>query len=288
MLIPAHGPSPYLPQALASILAATDDECAVTVVDDGSPGDEVAAAVRSAGPLVEYVRLNQNLGVAGAFQRCVELSRGTYTVLMGSDDLAETCYVAELRRLVTLFDAPAMVLPGVAVIDCDGATVKPMPDRVKGWLAPHGEARVLSGDRLAASLLTGNWLYFPAMAWRTDLLRKHGFKQDMQTALDLDLEMRLIFEGGRLAWSSRPAFRYRRHSASFSSRSAVSGKRFKEEQVLFRWVGDEAAERGWRLSRLAARAQVTSRIHGHYVRIQRLSRVGQLAQLSIRKNAGGN
>ena len=270
VLVPSYGPSPYLAEALTSLVAAADERTIVTVVDDGSPGAEVQQAAATQ-PTVEYLRLDANHGVAGAFQRCLELSRGDYTVLMGSDDLVEPSYVAEVRALLRRFGRPAMVLPGVTVIDGQGHVARPHADRVKGVLSPRGhEPRLLGGDRLAASLLMGNWLYFPAMAWRTDVARQLGFRQDLSTVLDLHLELRLLFDGEQLAWSPRPAFRYRRHAQSESSRTAGSGARFAEEQQVFRWAAREAAALGWRRAAAAARLHPTARLHAGLVRASRL------------------
>lgn len=245
---------------MSSVLCSADTDTLVTVVDDGSPGDEVAATASR--HQVDYVKLPHNHGVAGVFQRCARDSRGDYTVIMGSDDLMESWYVEEIRRLLERFPEAAMAMPRVTVIDGSGAGARPMADRVKGILTPRGNSPILlGGDAFASSLLTGNWLYFPAIAWRTDLLRSYGFRQDMQTALDLDLELRLVFAGETLAWSPRPSFRYRRHDASASSLQAVTGRRFDEEDALYRWAQRAAAEAGWRRSSLAAQLHLTSRLH---------------------------
>ena len=260
IMVPAYGPSPYLEQTLSSVLESADARTDVTVVDDGSPGPEVATVVRRTGRGVEYVRNEQNLGVAGAFRSCLRLSRGEYTVLLGSDDIVEPWYVAEVRRLAGRYAKPAMVLPGVTVIGSAGKPAMPLGDRVKRWLAPAQE-QLLAGDRLAASLLTGNWTYFPAVAWRTEVLRRYGFRQDMETALDLDVELRMVFDGEALAWSPRPAFQYRRHEQSASSTTARSGHRFAEERQVFLWAQGRAQDLGWRRSVLAARLHPTSRLH---------------------------
>lgn len=265
VLVPAYGPSPYLLETLRSVAASADPCTVVTVVDDGSPDDGVRTAAAAAGPGVDYVRLERNFGIAGAFRACTALSQGEYTVLLGSDDLLEPHYVREVRRLVECHASPEMVLPGVTVIGSAGSRTTPLADRVKRALAPRRE-RLLWGDRLAASLLVGNWLYFPAIAWRTDVLREKSFRQDMQTALDLDLELRIVFDGGSLAWSPVPAFRYRRHDASASSLTALSGDRFAEERALFSWAFVRARELGWRRSALAARVHPTSRMHRAIVR----------------------
>jgi glycosyltransferase involved in cell wall biosynthesis len=261
VLVPAYGRSPYLADALRSVLAADEAGVRLTVVDDGTPSSVVADICREAG--VEYQRLPENLGVAGAFQACATRSTGEYTMIMGSDDLMGRGCPAALRCLAESYGRPELVTTRVMVLDGSGREVRPLPDRVKSLLGPSSARgpRLLSGDRLVASLLTGNWLYFPAVAWRTDVLRRHAFRADMETALDLALELAVLFEGGSLAWSPVREFGYRRHAESVSSQSAVQGRRFEEERAVFAWAGQRAAALNWRRSSVSARLQVTSRLH---------------------------
>jgi glycosyltransferase involved in cell wall biosynthesis len=262
VLIPAYGPSPYLAEAVRSVLALAGEGIELTVVDDASPGDEVATVLAGLDAEVECVRLPQNLGVAGAFDACTRISRGDYTILVGSDDVLEPWYVEELRGLIDRFGHVEMAMPRVTVIDTDGAAHAPLADRVKRLLVPRGDGpQLLGGERLASSLLIGDWLYFPAIAWRTDVLRALSFRTDMGTAMDLDLALRIVFDGGRLALSPRPSFRYRRHADSVSSRTARSGERFAEERTLFAWAAARADSLGWRRAARAARWHVTSRLH---------------------------
>jgi len=262
VLIPAYGPSPHLRLALESVLGAARGTAVVTVVDDASPTQDVADIAREAGADVEYVRLPENLGVAGAFQACADLSRGEYTVLMGSDDVMEPWFLDEVRDLVERFEHPEMVSTDVLVIDGDGETANPLADRVKRLRTPRTDLPIeLSGEPFVRTLLTGNWLYFPAIAWRTDELRARGFRTTMGTAMDLELELRILFGAGRMAWSPRKSFRYRRHAASVSSRTAASGDRFDEERALFEWAASECVSLGWPRAARAARWHLTSRLH---------------------------
>jgi glycosyltransferase involved in cell wall biosynthesis len=272
VFLPAYGPSPYLGLALDGVLAAADAATLVTVVDDGSPDDAVEVAARRAGNRVEYIRLDRNLGVAGAFQRCVDLTRGDYTVITGSDDVMAPGYVRVLRDLFGAFGGPSMVLPGVRVIDEAGMPVRPLSDWAKSVVAPRTSSgpRLLSGDRLAASLLLGNWLYFPAMAWRSDRLRSLRFRQDLTTALDLDLALRATFAGDSLAVSSEMCFAYRRHRTSVSSQEAAQGARFEEERAVHRWAASEARRRSWPRAYVAGLARATSRAHSAVVLVKGL------------------
>lgn len=259
VLVPAYGSSPFLAEALSSIFETGDEGVRVTVVDDGTPGTVIADICRESG--VAYERLPANLGVAGAFQACADRSTGDYTVIMGSDDLMGSGFPATVRELARRHNRPELVTTKVRVLDGAGAESRPLPDRVKDLIGPRGGPCLLRGDRLVASLLTGNWLYFPALAWRTDVLQRYGFRDDMATALDLDLELRVLFDGASLAWSPEREFGYRRHGASVSSRSAVDGERFDEERAVYAWAGRRAAELKWRRSVVSARLQLTSRLH---------------------------
>ena len=98
---------------------------------------------------------------------------------------------------------------------------------------------------------------------------------DMHTAMDLEVELRLLFDGARLCWSPRPLFLYRRHAASVSSVTAAKGSRFVEEAELFRWAALEAGRLGWRRSELAGRVHATSRLHSILVRARRLTTRGR-------------
>jgi glycosyltransferase involved in cell wall biosynthesis len=264
VLVPAYGQSPFLAETLRSWQSELEsglEGVEVSVVDDASPSTEVAD-VAGRFPEFEYVRNGENRGPAANFQHCIEMSRGTYTVLCGSDDIALRGYAAGLRELVQRFPDAAMAMPGVKVIDEFGLAAAGTADRVKRGLTPRTVEMIeLPGRRLATSLLLGNWLYFPAIVWRTDVLRRHGFRTDLQTVMDLDLELRLAFEGETLAYRPEKLFGYRRHTSSFSSRTAESGERFDEEAEVSAWAAKRAKELGWRSAALAARARPTSRAH---------------------------
>jgi GT2 family glycosyltransferase len=261
ILIPAYGRPDLLRHTLNSVAAFPAANVRVTVVDDASPDGEIKELVAGY-EAIGYVRNDRNLGISANFNHCASLSTGEYTVLLGSDDLLLPGYPGVIRGLVEEFDRPAMAMPSVTVIDEVGLPARPLADRVKSWVSPRGEGqRLLIGESFASSLLRGNWLYFPAIAWQTDLLRQHGFRTDQHTAMDLDLELRLVFAGEGLGWSSEVAARYRRHTASASSTEAAAGRRFEEERELARWAATEAASRGWTSAARTARARPLSRLH---------------------------
>jgi hypothetical protein len=119
----------------------------------------------------------------------------------------------------------------------------------------------LGGEELAASLLRGNWLYFPSIAWRSAAVREVGFRDGLEVVQDLALVLDLVERGARLVVDPEVCFSYRRHRASCSSWRALDGSRFIEERSFFL---DEAVRMqtcGWHQAARSARRHTSSRLN---------------------------
>lgn len=263
-MIPFWGDPALLQLLLTSLITQTDPVWTACVVDDASPqgGDARLAMAGLDDPRLTYTRNSHNLGITANFQRCLDLAVADYVVMPGCDDLVLPTYVADLRAALSSAGRVELFQPGVVVIDGDGNEVRPLGDRIKARLRRRFEDGVpLAGDRLAASLLEGNWLYFPACAFRVDSARAVGFDSRWVVAEDLALVLGILQRGGRLMLAGRPAFAYRRHAASVSSVAATTGDRFVEERAFFAEQAMRADMLGWRGAAAAARRHRTSRLH---------------------------
>ncbi len=261
-MMPFYGNAAQFVAAVESVRRQTDHAWRLVVVDDRYPDPEPGRWVRSlADPRIRYVLNDKNLGVSGNFQRCVELARAEYVVIMGCDDIMLPGYVARARALIKSFPDAAYIQPGVVVIDDDSQIVRPLADRVKARFRPSGPfPRELGGEQLAAGLLQGNWTYFPSLCWRTADIRVLGFRPDFSIVLDLALQLALVERGGTLVVDDQTGFQYRRH-ASVSSWSGSGARRFEEEKALFREFGAKARELGWHRAARAASMHITSRLN---------------------------
>jgi glycosyltransferase involved in cell wall biosynthesis len=263
LMMPFFGDPGLLRDAVHSVLAQSSDDWRLTVVDDCYPDADAAAWVSALGhPNVTYVRNDERLGVGANFRRCLALASAPYVTFMGCDDLLDAEYVAIVSDAVRSHGAVAAVQPGVRVIDEDGTPSRGLTDRVKRRLAPRSaEIQVLFGEELATSLLHGNWAYFPSICWRTEFVKAHSFREDMETVLDFDLLLDLVLEGQELLLVPQDVFSYRRHRRSASSATARSTARFEEESRLFAETARRCADRGWDRATRAARTHLTSRLH---------------------------
>lgn len=263
VLLPYYGDPHVMQEAVDSVRSQTCDEWQLLIVDDAYPDPTISRWVNDLqDPRIRYRRNHTTLGVRGNFARALSMAASEHIVFMGCDDVMLPNYVESVTQTLRAHPRAAMVQPRVEVIDTSGAPARPVTDRVKSFINPLGDHEtVLSGQALAARLMVGNWLYFPAVTWRRDLVAELGFRPGLETVLDLALELELVLGGHELVLTPEVAFHYRRHAASASSLTARSSHRFAEEKALFDEMRRRFAQRGWRYAAGAARLHPTSRLH---------------------------
>ncbi|MFC1409151.1 glycosyltransferase family 2 protein [Streptacidiphilus sp. N1-12] len=263
IMLPYYGDVALMQAAVRSIQAQTDPDWRLQVVDDGKePGvPEWFAALGD--ERVTYQRNEQNLGVTGNYDKCLGLVDAEHFVMMGTDDIMLPGYVAAVRAALAEFPGSAMVQPGVQVIDGQGKPSTTLADESKRRLyAPRFSGRkLMGGEQLAVSLLRGNWLYFPSICWRTEAVRKMGFRPGLEIIQDLALVIDLLRDGEQMIVDDTLCFQYRRHAVSISSATAFSGSRFTESRRYFLDEAQRMEEMGWTRAAKASRLHLSSRIH---------------------------
>ncbi|WP_344620988.1 glycosyltransferase family 2 protein [Dactylosporangium salmoneum] len=266
IMLPHYGELTLLKIAVESIMAQTDERWRLTVFDD-NPADRqtgIAEYFAALGdPRVQYRRNPQNLGITRNFQQCVDQASAPFMMIMGCDDVLLPRYVERVHALVEAHPEATLVQPGVEVVGPDGTHVRTLADATKRRVyAPKFAGTItMTGEDLAVSLLRGNWLYFPSLAWRTTEIQAVGFDQKLKVIQDLKLILELVRRGGTLVADDQVVFQYRRHGASLSASSAVTGNRFSEARAFFLAAAKRMDEHGWPRAAKAARWHLSSRIH---------------------------
>ncbi len=263
-MLPYYGDVRLMQDAVRSVLAQTDPDFRLVVVDDGKEPEVPGWFAELGDDRVHYLRNEQNLGITKNFQKCVELSAADQVVIMGCDDLLHPHYLETVRALVQAHPGVGMVQPGVEVIDGEGQVTSGLVDQTKRRLyAPTVDgSRLMGGEELAASVLRGNWLYFPSICWRGEALRAVNFRDEYSVIQDLALVVDLLELGEQMVIDERTTvFQYRRHAVSESSLQAFSGTRFTEAERYFAAVADRMDARGWPKAARAARFHSASRLH---------------------------
>ncbi len=264
ILLPYWGEPALLRETVASVLAQRNGDWLLTVVDDAYPDESVAAWFAALeDPRVTYVRKPVNEGITANYRSCLARATQDLVVLLGCDDLLDPNYVDVVLDAHKAFPDASVIQPGVRVIDEHGALVRPLADRVKQQIVrPRAPGpRLMSGEQLATSLLHGDWLYWPSLAFRRTTLVATPFREDLPLIQDLAVVLDIVAAGGSLLIEPTECFRYRRHGASASSASLLDGRRFRGERGYFALAAEQAGALGWRRAERAARLHLTSRLH---------------------------
>ncbi|MEP6798489.1 MAG: glycosyltransferase family 2 protein [Lapillicoccus sp.] len=264
ILVPFWGDPALLRETVESVLAQRNPDWLLTVVDDAYPDPDVAGWFAGiSDPRVRYLRHEVNQGITQNYRHCVSLATQDVMMLLGCDDVLLPGYVDVVLAARRRFPDAAIIQPGVRVIDDDSQVVRTLVDEVKQRIVrPRvDEATLLGGESLVASLLHGDWLYWPSLAFRTDRIREVDFRDGFPIIQDLALVVDLLCRGEQLLLEPTVCFHYRRHRASASSAKLADGSRFEDERAYFAVAAEQCHALGWHRAERAARARITSRAH---------------------------
>ena len=213
-------------------------------------------------PRVRYIRNEQNLRPSRNYNKSISLATSDFVVVMGCDDLMDPGFVERVLDLLQTHPDVDIVQPGVRIIDQNGVPSRPLADRVKVLYRAGGSGpRQLQGERLARSLLRGNWTYFPSLVWRRSALGPEGFRLDLDVVQDLAKLLEITFAGGVLLLDDQVVFAYRRHSTSVSAVTGLDGSKFAQERTLFAEAASSSLQLGWRRAARAASWHLSSRLN---------------------------
>ena len=261
VMIPAYGKSPYLRQTLESAVKHLPLEVPITVIEDPSNDADLENVVKEF-PRVEYIRNKARLGIGGNFTNSIKRSTGIFTQICGSDDIFIGNPLEKLTEVFVGDQKVSVIGFDVRVINDKNKEVKALPDVIKNLLRPKIENFVVfTNSKIFSNLMLGDWLYFPAILWRTETVKNYEFSGDFHTAMDLDILIRLLNADEKIAFIKSKVLGYRRHSQSASSLYAKSIGRFDEEFLCHKNALEIARRKNWKTGAFLAQLALTVRLH---------------------------
>jgi len=225
--IPAYNGTPYLAEAIESVLVQTFKNYELIIVDDCSTDatPEIAEKYAQQDSRIMCYRNEHNLGMAGNWNRAILLARGEYVKLLCADDVIEPEYLQTFMDVLDTHPNVSLVTSFEQLIG-DLHTIRKLPH-----LPAIGE---LDGRLVQKHLLNfGNWVGSPSsvMFRHRDLIRL--FNAHWLRVPDWDMWIRLLAVGN-LYVVPRILTHNRIHSQQNSALSDQSYLLVNEELTLLR------------------------------------------------------
>jgi len=183
VIIPAYRAAKTIGRAVDSVLGQSCQSQEILVVDDGSP-DDLTAALAPYGNRVTVIR-KPNGGAASARNLGIERSSGDLIAFLDADDYWEP---VKLERQLAILQQH----PEVGLTSSQAYTQQPGGVRVASfWTLPFALDEVL---RASGSMIfeIAFRVWTTTVVVRRQALGNHRFEQDLETAEDRDLWIRLI------------------------------------------------------------------------------------------------
>jgi glycosyltransferase involved in cell wall biosynthesis len=176
VIIPCYRQAHLLPDAIESVLAQQHPRHEIVVVDDGSPDETAAVAMRYP---VRYLR-QPNQGLAAARNHGLRMSQGSYLVFLDADDRLLPNHLATSLEAFRTHPNVAFVCGDFRMIGHDST-----------WTAIH---RCAPQPDHYGTLLRKNFIsaFHTVMLRRESVLQAGGFRPVLKASEDYDLLLRLL------------------------------------------------------------------------------------------------
>lgn len=231
VLIPSYRPGPALREAVASVLAQEGVDLELLVVDDASPEPVAAGLAGIDDPRLRIVQNPVNLGLAGNWNRCLDLAEGDPILIFHQDDRLLPGYLARAAALLEADPTLIFVFSNLRRIDDAG---RPAGGHWQPQVLPRADTVFEGTDLIQLLLAHGNLIPCPSVVVRRSAYLAAGpFNPALAYTLDLEMWLRLA-RLGRVAWLAEPGLEQRFHGAQ-ASRPFMGGPReFAELRAAYR------------------------------------------------------
>jgi glycosyltransferase involved in cell wall biosynthesis len=198
IVIPTWERRTLLLDTIASAVAQTVP-ARVCVVDNASTDGSAEAARTRFGARVEVHRFDEHVPYQRNLNRCVDLLRAEFGLVLHDDDLLDPGYVEHALRAFEAEPGAALVITGARPLQAAGSPFRRARIRPpflwfrRAGLPVHDGRIVLAPGVLAEGLLRSFRMnpYWPTVSYRRAAIQERGFPSDLKTLLDYEAWVRI-------------------------------------------------------------------------------------------------
>lgn len=212
--MPVYNATPYLAEALESILMQTFKDWELILIDDGSTDDIMSVLSKYRDERVYYIKNEINLGLIKTLNKGIDYCSGDYIARMDADDIS---HPRRLEHQVNFMDKhPEYLMCGTNALVIDN-------DRLR-----TGKIRNLtSNDFLQVNLLFSTPFVHPSMMIRKEVLEVNKYDENYKHAEDYELWCRIAHQG-KIANIDKDLLLYRWHDSNVSVLNRETQDKLKE------------------------------------------------------------
>lgn len=190
--IPAYNNSAYIADTIKSVLGQTYKNLEVVVADDKSTDNtvEIVEALAKEDERVKLYKNEENLGMSGNWNHCLELCQGEFIKLICADDMLDKEAIEKEAGILTQYPEIVMVESDTRLVDING--------KKTGVFKRYPKKGIVDGKKVAkCSLMLNNFFGAPVNnTFRKSILDKvKGFDPDFTYILDFDMWVRIACLG---------------------------------------------------------------------------------------------
>ena len=258
-MIPVYGDSPYLEETLNSVVEHLPARFPITVIEDFSKQSKNQQIVKRFAR-IQYVQNEERLGIAKNFNKCINLSTGMFTQIIGSDDVFLKEAMTDIKMDLLMDPELSIIINDVEVINKNGNKTLTLTDSIKHILKPKLR-RNLTEKQFLRSMSIGDWAYFPSIYWKTENTKKIGFSDEFHSAMDLAIFYDICKTKSKILISQEKVIQYRRHKNSASVKYSYSQDRYREEMECQIKAYNIAKTNNWKMETFLSQLSLTIRLH---------------------------
>jgi glycosyltransferase involved in cell wall biosynthesis len=229
--IPTYQGSRWIRDSIAAALSQDYPSVEVVVSDDSSTDGTAEIAESYGNRRIRVVRSDRRLGMAGNWNRSVQLAEGDYIKFLMQDDLLDPTCVSRMAAVLTRNPSVGFVF-AVRTVEVEDPSDKrsvrlahgfaKLPERL-GHLGEVNDGRAIF-DAMRRTGFHGNWIGEPTVVMvRRDALRSVGlFNTRLRQLTDLEMWLRLAFFFD-VGFVPAPLATFRLHPTSTTSANAAMG-----------------------------------------------------------------
>jgi glycosyltransferase involved in cell wall biosynthesis len=194
--IPVFNGENYISECIDSVLSQTEKNFELIIADNCSTDNTLEIVAAYSDQRIKVFKNDSNLGSISNFNRCIELAKGEFFILLPHDDIL-------LPSALKTFRGPFLTDPKIGIAYSSYYIINKNGERITLRTVTQEDKIMNSEESIREFILYGNPIQCAMV--RKELFSHIGlFSYDLFVMCDIDMWSRIILDGNKAACFSTP------------------------------------------------------------------------------------